>query len=122
MGTKKSGGSSVAGGLAAVGVVLALLVWWAWERSPERRAERIDEAIAAIEQGLRSDRADLMRERAECEAGAVEFGQDYAQACAEQLQIQARQFSASKRAMEERIQALRSERAALPVANGQPTH
>ena len=112
----KSTGRRVAVGLAGAGVLLAFLVWWMWEQSPERRAQRIDAEIAALEQTLRTDRADLMRERADCIASAVEIGEpggDYVRACMEAVQLQAQMLIASQSRIREAIAALRRKRAGL---------
>lgn len=71
-----------------VGVVAMLL--WAVEHSPERRVAALDEEVAAVQRLIGWEHADLMRERAECQAAVREYGDAYAASCWDGYRLQAR--------------------------------
>lgn len=72
------------GACAVVGACLA----WKLAISPEQRARELFEARAALDQQISSERAMLIRERAECVAAGHEFGPAHADACWAHYRIQ----------------------------------
>ncbi len=86
-----------------VGVVAMLL--WAVERSPGRRAAALDEEIAAVQRLIRWERADLARDRAECQGAPGEYGDAYALACWDGYRLQA---DLAARRVEQATRALRA--------------
>lgn len=102
---------------AALGVLGAALAWLGWASSPAQRVMRIDEAITAMEQAQRNDRGDLLRERADCLASSLErAGDAYVRGCLQNLLTHEQAIERDSRAMQARIDALRSERATLQAA------
>lgn len=103
-------------GIAVTGLACAAAAavgWLVWEQSPERRAERLDAEIHAIEATMKADRAALIREQAECTGGGVEFGAAYAQACMRSVQLQADLIRASTTKADAALQGLRHQRETL---------
>lgn len=78
-------GITLLAGCAAVSAFL----WWHVANSPEQLAREALAERSRLEQVIANEQAELIRQRAECQAAAHEHGPDHAAACWRLYAVQA---------------------------------